>query len=567
MTEAQGPPAPPKEGTSAPRGSGWAARLPWARLGAVFACVTLGISQPTFNLIVANGVHHSLGPAALFCVFFWCQLLPFALVFSLDAVLARARGEGPAFRIWRTLMYGATFVSLLRQVQVHYLSAAASERWTSTVTRPAVLLALVAVLGLGGAALVRSPRAWRAVTLWFSYLGGLGAAFTALFFTQAGLLGAAWSRPTGDASRPEARSSRPNVYVLVFDELARDVLCPRGGFDEQEFPNFAALAKDGAFYPEAYSNDYWTSKNFPRLLTGRVAEDGGAGGLPRHVPRDYTLEFLGDPPGLLPEATPRDADVSRTRVRGLAYLTARSPLLVGELAWSYLIFTLVPDRIAGGVARTLDLTHFYQIGWRRQFEDLLRTADEAGPAGRFVFWHCMLPHAPFLLDDRGKVHGDLSSSWFIRKSLSANHVLESYRRQCRWVDRMLGEFLTRLKARGLYDSSIIMVTSDHGLRTFGMLEPEGYPEVLGSWSTRIPLIIRAPGLAPGVYAETYRHVDFLPTLLHLMKTPDAARPFDGSSLLTPDRPSDPPEFRGMHGERYRWDPPTGLWRRVAAESR
>ena len=45
-------------------------------------------------------------------------------------------------------------------------------------------------------------------------------------------------------------------------------------------------------------------------------------------------------------------------------------------------------------------------------------------------------------------------------------VLQEYRRhltQVRYVDTLLGRLLDRLKAQGLYDRSLVVVTGDHGV--------------------------------------------------------------------------------------------------------
>ncbi|MCI0437397.1 MAG: sulfatase-like hydrolase/transferase, partial [Gemmatimonadetes bacterium] len=103
------------------------------------------------------------------------------------------------------------------------------------------------------------------------------------------------------------------------------------------------------------------------------------------------------------------------------------------------------------------------------------------------------------------------------------------------IDRCFGDFIGDLKARGLYDESIVIVTSDHG----DSLGEEGrmghaytlYPEVV-----RIPLLMHLPSrLASTMVPENEGLVfstDITPTLHALLgASPAQPRPFFGRSLF------------------------------------
>ena len=90
------------------------------------------------------------------------------------------------------------------------------------------------------------------------------------------------------------------------------------------------------------------------------------------------------------------------------------------------------------------------------------------------------------------------------------------------VDTCFGSFLTYLQERGLYDNSIIILTSDHGepLGTDGNWGHQFFlfPEVV-----RIPLIVRLPrgdarALHHGSRARALLR-DLAPTLLALLGQP------------------------------------------------
>lgn len=103
------------------------------------------------------------------------------------------------------------------------------------------------------------------------------------------------------------------------------------------------------------------------------------------------------------------------------------------------------------------------------------------------------------------------------------------------VDECMGGFLGWLKARGLYDNSIIIVTSDHGDATgeFGRNSHSLviYPEIM-----RVPLIVHLPKSMQGKYVHDDERVsaliDMTPTLYYLLgHRPIVSNPLFGHPLL------------------------------------
>lgn len=93
-------------------------------------------------------------------------------------------------------------------------------------------------------------------------------------------------------------------------------------------------------------------------------------------------------------------------------------------------------------------------------------------------------------------------------------LLAKYRAEIRYADRHVGRILDHLKAAGMYDETLIVVTADHG-EEFG--EHGLYRE---HWSThdgtqRVPLLIKPPASAavkPGARKQLVTNVDMPPTL-------------------------------------------------------
>jgi hypothetical protein len=117
----------------------------------------------------------------------------------------------------------------------------------------------------------------------------------------------------------------------------------------------------------------------------------------------------------------------------------------------------------------------------------------------------------------------------------------------RQIDGCLGTFIDHLKARGLYDQSVIIVTSDHGDALgeggrWGHGSP-GFPEVL-----RIPLIVHLPPRLAARWAADVTAVSFstdiVPTLYRLLDQEIALRgPIVGMPLVYPPNTFPPRERR------------------------
>jgi arylsulfatase A-like enzyme len=90
-------------------------------------------------------------------------------------------------------------------------------------------------------------------------------------------------------------------------------------------------------------------------------------------------------------------------------------------------------------------------------------------------------------------------------------VHAGYAAEVAYVDRHLGRLLDALEAKGVLDSGIVVFTSDHGEEFWehGGLEHghSHHAEVLD-----VPLLLVAPGLAPGPRGGVASLVDVVPTI-------------------------------------------------------
>ena len=104
------------------------------------------------------------------------------------------------------------------------------------------------------------------------------------------------------------------------------------------------------------------------------------------------------------------------------------------------------------------------------------------------------------------------------KELGLKKFIQAYLACIAAVDENVGDVLKALEENNLDKNTIVVLTSDHG---FHMGEKDYlYKNSLWEESTRVPLIIRAPGIStPGKVDRAVSLIDIYPTLLDLTQLP------------------------------------------------
>lgn len=96
-----------------------------------------------------------------------------------------------------------------------------------------------------------------------------------------------------------------------------------------------------------------------------------------------------------------------------------------------------------------------------------------------------------------------------------------------WFDYTIGALVKKLKDEGIYDNTIIVITSDHGSYNYGKT-------TLYEGGVKVPLLMHWPkGIKPNsIYDEQVQNIDFAPTFLELAGYDFTRKslPFDGVSL-------------------------------------
>jgi hypothetical protein len=267
--------------------------------------------------------------------------------------------------------------------------------------------------------------------------------------------------------------NRPNVVVVVFESTRGDVLGKRVN-GKPVAPNLEALAAAGGVAAPAYSHVGFTTESLKSLFSGQLAPREGDPSLLRDLEASgYRIGvFSGQPEdfgGISATVGERETadvfvDAETLRDKRAFDFAAQGSLLVDE---SHLLAAF--DRTVG------------KEDW------------SARP--HFAYFNFQSAHFPY---DHPGIVRRLTANPLPRDEIDAANaarVRETYWNAVANADRWLGELVQRLKAKGVWDDTILIVSGDHGEELFegGFL---GHGHVINAQQFQTLLVASRPGIVP-----------------------------------------------------------------------
>lgn len=159
------------------------------------------------------------------------------------------------------------------------------------------------------------------------------------------------------------------------------------------------------------------------------------------------------------------------------------------------------------VARDEDLTS--------DFREFLARRDPSRPYFAFLFYDA--PHAFAIPEDSPlPFQPSLEQVNYLELGPDSDPVplFNRYLNSVHFVDSEVGKVFGDLEAAGRMDSSVILVTGDHGQEfNDNGLGYWGHNSNFTRYQTGVPLLLRAPGLAPTTYDHRSSHFDVAPTIM------------------------------------------------------
>lgn len=357
--------------------------------------------------------------------------------------------------------------------------------------------------------------------------------------------------PNGNQLAASIHSNKPlkpqrNIIIITFDALAASHTSLHGYF-RQTTPNLTKLGQESYVFDNMYSSCNWTLPSLTSLMTGKYPANHRVNEYISYLRDEISKQNL---PFLLKKLGYETALVwgnelaspFRTNLKGI------DKILPGLSTERYLIYLL-----GLGANPWLDMMINDSLGYqiRTDLRNAMipsRTADVLGQLKQasfaqatelladlrepFFLWvHVFPPHGPYL-PGRGFLYSILKEKVFDSVEAYAtsyvpasyppeyqtqvNQLLMRYDEYIGYVDHEFGEFLSFLREKGLLDSSVLVVSSDHGQMFERGWFSHGGP-YLYQPLINVPLIMHLPGQTRGQrLGANVNHVDIPPTILDLL---------------------------------------------------
>ncbi len=346
----------------------------------------------------------------------------------------------------------------------------------------------------------------------------------------------------GAALASAAGPSQPNVLLIIVDSLRADHLSTYG-YSRETSPHLSALAAQGVLFESAIAAAPWTLPSHASMMTGLYPNQHGA-------------EAVGDPEPL----DGRFLTIAET-FKERRYLTAAFSANYGLFSRRFGFergFTHFDDVGASVVNAGLETPLLMRL--RRVFlqvrglgntlparqsagdinEHALQWIDRYSGHPFFVTLNYLDVHYPYLAPP-AELHrysqdsppprppGDIER-WFLRLTpAQVKQEEDEYDGAITYVDSEIAALLAQLERRKLMDSTIVIITSDHGEgfkehKFFGHANSL-YPELL-----RVPLIVIAKGLPRGMRVSQPVSTTALPATMLGLVNAHGTNPFRGPSL-------------------------------------
>jgi arylsulfatase A-like enzyme len=385
--------------------------------------------------------------------------------------------------------------------------------------------------------------------------------------------GLAWEqRGTSPKRQVSNASGSPNVLLIVLDTVRADRMSLHG-YARPTTPFLERMAKEGTMFTQAVAPSSWTLPSHASLFTGLPPNEHGAGrkALASH---HRTL-----------------AEVFLQRGYRTGGFAANFLFCYGHtgLAQGFQQYRAVMTSPVDAAARTVfgqrilyrvaALAGYRDLIGRQNARDInamfLRWLDSSGndlgqQAPFFAFLNYFDAHDPYMPPPEFGAKFSASGDALLRRrpvnpdfaaisELSAESLAQerdAYDAAIAFMDAQLENLFAELARRGLLDSTIVVVTSDHG-EAHGEHETLGHGKNLYREALHIPLLVRWPGkVAAGVRDSRIVSLTDVPATLLALAGLSAELP---GRILVP-RDGRPPDSTGEAPGYSNLD--AALWRYV-----
>jgi arylsulfatase A-like enzyme len=302
---------------------------------------------------------------------------------------------------------------------------------------------------------------------------------------------------------------QPNVVIIAIDSLRADHLgCY--GYGKNTSPDIDALAQESVVFERAFAPGIPTMPSFTTLLSGLHPYRHG---ITAHASEQRLSEDVLMMPQLAKRAGYVTIGIDNLAVQGSG---RGSWFARGFDFYSGFLYKPFSEQSSQLADRAIDFIDEYSqkpffmfvhlwdphtpYGPREPYNTLHYEKNPDSPGLKDVIALAPEYYNAFLGDMKLKCEGDY------------DYVVSQYDGEISYVDGQVGRIVSHLKARGIWDNTILVVLSDHG-ECFG--EGDVYFDHHGLYDAvlRIAMLWHVPGAPTGRCSAIVANEDIMPTLI------------------------------------------------------
>lgn len=298
-----------------------------------------------------------------------------------------------------------------------------------------------------------------------------------------------------------------SIVWIVIDEVGANLVYDSGESVREDLQNLHRLSETGTTYLRAVTPGTWTTKALPQMLNGIVSDASGSEindlyGIFPLPGANLNAYFYSDYLKYPDQCGYVKLHVSYENCNFGSSYYERTKVLVGDLA-AVAIQNSIPY-FRRKILDDVDLDEFNLGSKREVFEVPLVSfiGEQSSEKSFFAFHHYVHTHSPWNLDRYG--HEIWKTDELIPNVVAADENLIGIKQSMRFqsllrFDVELGRIISTLKSKGLFDSTAIIVTSDHGASVKNLpLTGDDQAERIGDVEStlretlHVPLIVKFP---------------------------------------------------------------------------
>lgn len=335
---------------------------------------------------------------------------------------------------------------------------------------------------------------------------------------------------------------RPDIIMIIADELSADMLFNSSGVVRDNFPNLRYLQNESTTYTNAYATANHTVNALPLMLNGVTGTSN-----------NFNISAIKASSGLLNWLEEKYSVVSLSflygshKNRDILEFTKDVFAIYGKFILPHYFSEFFPDTSARwrGFWSNPDKYDYSNVN-----EFIKIHSATKGP--RFILWHTLFTHIPYYTDFEGKsfiasylgASNETPSGALLNESMVPIHRRMALAQVIEF-DRRIGQLIDYLKSRDEWNKTAIVFTSDHG-RSFAVNNDFRQGDNIEQrWGEvgHIPLLIKPPTTGRAEYIKDVRsNAQIASTILEIA----------GAELN-----SEPPILLGLNHKLKQWPIPLG----------